>query len=180
MKNTTYIPYMLISVFVMLSLTGCASSHLTNSMVKRNGTITVENVEMLQRPIEYTVKEGKTVNADASASWLFGIFPLSGKNVSLNAPIMGVGGSLSKSEAEAIKKILDQNPEADGVLVTQSSVDKSGFPGIYTVENSTVKGRVLSIVNLGTLSKDEWRELRTMRSTATGSDGKKKPWNLMP
>jgi hypothetical protein len=177
MKKTNFLPAT-IAVVGMLSLTGCAGSDLTNSMVRRNGSLTVENMEMLQRPLEYTVKEGKSVTSEASASWLFGFIPLTGHNVSLNAPIMGIGNSMSKSEAEALKKILDKNPDADGVMVTQSSVDKSGFPGIYTVEKSSIKGRLLSLICLGTLSKDEWHEVRKLRNEATGS--KKGTWIMSP
>ena len=175
MKKANMLPFV-IAMVGTLSMTGCASSNLTNSMVKRNGSLSVENMEMLQRPLEYTVREGKPVTAEATASWLFGMFPLTGHNVSINAPIMGLGGSMSASEAEALKMILDQNPEADGVMVTQSSVDRSGIPGLYSVEKSSIKGRLLSIVWLGTLSKEEWHEVRKLRGESPGRDGKKKTW----
>lgn len=161
-------------------LGGCSGTRLTNPMVKQNGTFSVETLEMLQRPIEYTVKQGSQVNATASASWLFGIFPLTGGNVSLNAPIMGLGSSVANSEAEAISTILKKNPEADGLIVTQSIVYKTGIPGIYSSEEAVVKGRTLTFIDLGSLSATEWKDLRKLRYEPSSGDSKKKGWNLIP
>lgn len=164
MNRATAISGILLTGILMLSITGCSGSRFNNAMVKQSGSFNVENVEMLQRPIEYTIKDGNAVKSQASASWLFGIFPLTGNAVTLKAPVMGIGSSVAKSEAEAIKMILDSNPDADGVMITQSFVEKSGFPGIYTVENAYVKGRTFSIVNLGNLTREESSVLRKLRS----------------
>lgn len=82
----------------------------------------------------------------------------------INTPILGFGGLPSGAVASACKEILDKNPKADGLLITQSMVEEFRIPLLYSSEKASVKARTLSLVNLGVLTKDEAWKLMEIRS----------------
>lgn len=147
--------------FLAFTLSGCSSTMVTNPMVKDSAGVSMDGARILNRPVEYSIKEGQKVVAEAKRTTLLGFIPVDGANVKLKAPVLGLLSSKSKAQAAACKKILEENPDSDGLLVTQAFVERGGIPGIYSYEKATIKGRTISLVNLGMLNEEEAVAFRT-------------------
>lgn len=136
-------------------LMGCSTTNM-NSPISGTG-LSVERLNAISRPHEYGIKSvADSAQSEAVSTKILGI-RVQGKNVSLNAPILG-HSLQSSAQSEALANILESNQKIDGLIVTHSTIERTEFPPyipiLFSREKAKVKVKPFVIEDHGTITAE--------------------------
>ncbi len=165
----------LLVVLALGMIAGCTTMDRRATPVAEAG-FAPERLTTWTRPVEITFEFGEDVVGSASYTVVLGVFksgevPTSaGGLLSASTMLLGV---ITGAQAEdpqiataAFKAV--QSVGADGLFVTSVEIEENSFLWFYKSRTITVRGKAMTLVDLGQVSEDRADNARYLRLLPTG------------
>lgn len=162
-------------VLVLAVMVGCTTMDRRATPTAEAG-FTPERLTTWSRPVEISFEFGEDVVASASYTVVLGIFksgevPASSRGL-LSASTMLLG-AISGEQADdpqiataAFKAV--RSVDADGLFVTAVEIEEDSFLWLYRKRTITVRGKSMTVVDLGQVSEERADNARYLRLLPSG------------